>query len=139
MNSIREGVLAKLAESFPAIAILEQMPEQPPAPPYMAAQLKLVTQTQQLGASVIRSHQFDVQYAVPEGVNAISELHEAAEQLYEVFGLVSIEDKAYRGMGMQHEVKDGRLHFSAELHCRLNRQSQPQPKMGAMEGVTGIR
>lgn len=80
-------------------------------------------QKQMTGPRYQRRNPFDVQYYPSASADKNSELETVAEKLYEVLEYINVKGDLVRGTSLQHEKKDGVLHFYVEYSMFLIRQA----------------
>ncbi|GAA0378915.1 phage tail terminator family protein [Bacillus horti] len=136
VQAIIDHVAATLRRHFPDLAVLEDEPDEDapegvPATPYFLVLLDKVTHTQELGHRYFRQHNVLLQYVKSEAKNR--DLHQMAEKLYDYMETISAGADQYKGSSMEHEVKEGVLHFSVEYSSYVVRQREPVPKMQQIE------
>lgn len=135
INSIRDGVNAALDHFFPSIPIMGEEIKQGLEEPCFFVKLLEGSQTQELGTRYKRAHQFDVHYFEVEN----RKLHNMAEQLYDILGLIQAGDTLYRGTNMKHEIVDGVLHFFVDYTILVRRDTPAMPIMQTIEQEGNIR
>ncbi|REK74383.1 phage tail terminator family protein [Paenibacillus paeoniae] len=133
-NSVREDMLHLLANHFPLLTVTGETSQITVNPRTMLLELKAMSQTAMLGGYNSRAHSFGITYPEPASSDtSIAELHDLAEELYELFQLVEIGGTRYRVSDLKHEVRDGKLHFTMGITIRVKRVEPQAPRMGVIE------
>ncbi|AFQ45160.1 phage tail terminator family protein [Desulfosporosinus meridiei] len=128
VNSVLDGVIAALDQSFPNIGTYSEESDQGLVEPYFYVKLFPMSQNQLLGQHYQRNHLFDIHYFA--GSNEA--LHDMAEQLYDKLELISVDGGLVRGSGMRHEIVNGVLHWFVAYNFHVKRSVEPDPLMGSM-------
>ncbi len=112
---VRNAVIAKLNTFFPSPAYKKYGEEiaQGFQAPCFFIKLFPVQQTQIMGRRYSRQHTFNVHY-FPSTDYTNEEMHNIAEQLYEILEYISSSTIPIRGTKMKHEIHDSVLHFWVE-------------------------
>lgn len=133
-NSVREDLIGLLAHHFPHLHVVGESSQGTVNPKSMLLELKMMSQTAMLGGYSSRTHTFGITYPVTADTAAgIAELHDLAEDLYELLEQVEIDGTRYRMSDLKHEVRDGKLHFAMQLVMRVKRVEPQAPRMGVIE------
>src|SRR5690606_23225390 len=131
INDIRTAVFHQLAERFPDIKRYGEEIRQGFEEPCFFVKLLNASQTKELHPRYMRTHSFDIHYFPRNGENA--DAHDMAEQLYDALEMIEYNGAKYRGIGMNHEIVDGVLHFFVDYNFRVRRVTPDEPKMGDIE------
>lgn len=132
-NTVRKAVISKLSTHFPHpdYRIYGEEIAQGFQEPCFFIKLFPVEQTQILGRRYARQHLFDIHY-FPASDYINDEMHDMAEQLYEILEYIS--DPPIRGTKMKHEVHQDVLHFFVEYNFDVYKPIE-EIKMQTLEGV----
>jgi len=133
-NSVREDLIGLLTNHFPQLHVVGESSQGTENPKSMLLELKAMSQTAMIGGYRSRTHTFGITYPVTAGAGAgIAELHDLAEDLYEVLEQVEMDGTRYRVSDLKHEVRDGKLHFAMQMVMRVKRVEPQAPRMGVIE------
>lgn len=141
VNGVRDSVITILHQQFPGISIYGEEIGQGFDKPCFFVKLFPVSQGQLLGRRYQRSHSFDICYfpvVVDEGEanRQNADMHDVAEQLYEVMELIPVvdgDDRLMRGTKMRHEIGEGVLHFFVDYSFQVIKEATLEPLMQMME------
>lgn len=136
INSFRIGVNNWIKSHFPNARVSGEEINQI-EPPAFSVLILTAAQTQELGPRYLRNHTFVIRYFAPNKTNA--EIHEVAEQLYDIMDVIEVGDKKYRGTSMNHEIVDRVLHFFVDYNFHVKRDMPSDPKMEQLEQEGFIR
>lgn len=131
INDIRAAVFHRLAERFPDIKRYGEEIRQGFEEPCFFVKLLNASQTQELDIRYMRTHSFDIHYFPANDSN--EDAHAMAEQLYDALELIEYNGAKYRGIGMNHEIVDGVLHFFVDYNFMVKRVVPDVPAMGSLE------
>lgn len=129
INSVLDGVILKLSQTFPTATIYEEEIKQGLVEPCFFVKLFPVAQDKEFGRRYKRYHNFDVHYFPLSKEDANVEMHNVAEKLYDVLEWISLGTEKDQGTKMNHEIVDGVLHFFVSYDFHLMRPKQDYPKM----------
>lgn len=132
---MRNAVIAKLNTFFPSPAYRrygEEIAQGFQAPCFFI-KLFPVEQTQVMGKRYTRHHLFNIHY-FPSTEDANEEIHDMAEQLYEILEYIAPASTPTRGTKMKHEIHDSVLHFWVEYNFDVYKPVE-EIKMQTLEGV----
>lgn len=136
INDIRTAVFHRLAECFPDIKRYGEEIKQGFQGPCFFVELLAASHTQELGTRYMRTHSFNIHY-FPRNNSDLNEsneeLHDMAEQLYDALELIEYNDVLYQGVGMNHEIVEGVLHFFVDYSFRVRRIVTELPKMAELK------
>lgn len=132
VNDVRRAVMSALAARFPDTRVYGEKSAQGFVVPAFFVFMFPVYHTQELGRRYLRRHSFDVHY-FPTGDYENDEMHDVAEQLYDVLEIINANGKPIRGTAMRHEIVDGVLHFFVDYNFHVRRELPEVPKMADME------
>lgn len=132
VNDVRRAVMSALAARFPDTRVYGEKSAQGFVTPAFFVFMFPVYHTQELGRRYLRRHSFDVHY-FPTGDYENDEMHDVAEQLYDVLEIINANGKPIRGTAMRHEIVDGVLHFFVDYSFHVRRELPEVPKMADME------
>lgn len=132
VNDVRRAVMSELAARFPDTRVYGEKSAQGFVAPAFFVFMFPVYHTQELGRRYLRRHSFDVHY-FPAGDYENDEMHDVAEQLYDVLEIINANGKPIRGTAMRHEIVDGVLHFFVDYSFHVRRELPEVPKMADME------
>lgn len=136
INSFRSGVIQWIKSHYPnAIVSGEEINKI--EPPAFSVLILTAAQIQELGPRYLRNHTFVIRYFAPNKTN--SEIHDVAEQLYDIMDEIEVQGKLYRGTGMNHEIVDRVLHFFVDYNFHVKREVPSDPKMEHLEQEGFIR
>lgn len=136
VNSFRIGVNNWIKRHFPEARISGEEINQI-IPPAFSVLILTSSQTQELGTRYLRNHTFNIRYFAPDKTN--DEMHEVAEQLYDIMETIEIRGLKYRGTSMNHEIVDRVLHFLVDYNFLVKREVPNDPKMEHLEQEGFIR
>lgn len=129
VSRLLDQVIGVIQHHFPDVAVLENESEEAAAhAPYFLVLLKKVSQEQELGRRYYRQHSFELCYCGTEEQGARA-LHAIAERLYDIMEYVDWDKRQLQGMGLQHEVVEGKLHFYVDYGFHVVREVQEELKM----------
>lgn len=110
-NTVRKAVIAQLKQSFPDMDVYGEDISQGFNEPCFFVKLFPGSEKQVMGNRYIRYHAFDVHYFPLSEDGAIDEMHDMAEQLYQLLEYLNVNGDLCRGTKMEHEIVNGVLHF----------------------------
>lgn len=125
INTVRKAVIAKLKSQFPDMDVYGEEIAQGFQEPCFFVKLFPVSQTQVVGNRYMRYHSFDIHYfSNAEYEN--DDMHDMAEQLYELMEYIGTEDNLHRGTEMKHEIQEGVLHFFVDYNFHVSKVVQKE-------------
>lgn len=131
--SIINGIANKLFEKYgEEYAIYTDLVEQDFQEPCFFIHLVNSENNQELCNRYKRQYSFDIVY-FPRNANQIDELCEVSEQLYLYLEHIFIDDDLISGIGMNHHIEDGILHFLVDYKLMVMREERNVEKMEALE------
>lgn len=137
INKIRDGVMATLYSHFPNMDIYGEEIKEGLTPPCFFVKMLQTTHRQDLDRRYMRNHFFDIHFFSDGDKNR--DLHNMAENLYDVLELIGIDGVLYRGTGMNHEIVDRVLHFFVEYNFNVYKQKPIIPTMQDLEQKGGVK
>lgn len=128
-NGIRKGVIGTLKKRFPMPKVYGEEIAQGFQEPCFFVKLFPVAQNQVMGRRYKRYHSFDIHYFPESSEGANDEMHDMAEQLYDLLEYLEVEGDLYRGTKMKHEIISGVLHFFVDYDFYVYKKAEEIPLM----------
>ena len=129
LDDVHAGVIEGLEDRFPSIAVYgETLPEEV-EPPYLVVVLTSVSMTKISGRRHVRSHLFEISY----NAGSNGDERAVAEQLFDALSYIEVSGAIFRGSGMKHETKDGKLVFTVNYNFHVLEQKPPATAMQSMD------
>ena len=131
--SIINGIANKLFEEYgEEYAIYTDFVEQDFNEPCFFIHIINSSNERELGNRYKRMYSFDIVY-FPKEEHCIDELCEISEQLYTALENIVIDGDLIAGIGMNHHIQDGTLHFLVDYVLMVKRTEEEKEKMMVLE------
>lgn len=137
VKKVLHGVTKRLADQFPDARIYDEEAPQDLNPPAFFVKLLNTEQTQDLGPRYWRHHSFDVHYFSPGYRN--TDMHDTAEELYDILRLIEVNGRQCRGTSMNHEIVDRVLHFFVDYNVLVREELPDVPDMRTLDLEEGTK
>lgn len=132
VNDVRRGVIATLKQNFPNIKIYGEEIKGGFQEPCFFVKVFPVSHIREQGRRYLRAHSLDIHY-FPATEYANEEMHDIAEQLYNVMEYITVTGQLCRGTNMRHEIVDGVLHFFVNYDFHVWREAPEEIKMQTLD------
>ncbi|MGD9678428.1 MAG: DUF6838 family protein [Vulcanibacillus sp.] len=129
INDIRDGVIYTIKQQFPTMKIYGEEVKQGFREPCFFIKVLQLDHAKEINRHYIRTHSFDVHYF---GLSN-EDMHNVADNLYNILEYISITGGLCRGVRMKHEIVDRALHFFVDYKIRLIKETEDNPKLKELE------
>ena len=135
---IRQGVMRRLGEIFPDMAVLDAEAAADATAPYCAVRIRSGSRQRTRERRYAAAWQVEVDY-VPGEAGERPHPDEVADALYDALEIVDFGAMRCRGVEMSHEYPDHILRFRVQYALTLLRERETSSKMEAMKQKERIR
>ncbi|WP_374020484.1 DUF6838 family protein [Paenibacillus thiaminolyticus] len=135
---IRQGIMRRLGEIFPDMAVLDAEAAADATAPYCVVRIRSGSRQCTGERRYAAAWQVEVDYVPGEAGNR-PHPDEVADALYDGLELVDFGTMLCRGVEMSHEYPDHMLRFRVQYALALLREREPGSKMEAMKQEERIR